>query len=114
MFYIVKCGHPQSKATIKARESGHNCSKNQKEVIHYTAIGDSLTEGIGDLTNSGGFVPIVADDLKEHYNLNGVQTDNFGKNGDRSDQILKRIKEKPEIQKGPCLCGRDYANGWWK
>ena len=71
----------------------HNCSKNQKEVIHYTAIGDSLTEGIGDLTNSGGFVPIVADDLKEHYNLNGVQTDNFGKNGDRSDQILKRIKE---------------------
>lgn len=100
MFYIVKCGHPQSKATIKARESGHNFSKNQKEVIHYTAIGDSLTEGIGDLTNSGGFVPIVADDLKEHYNLNGVQTDNFGKNGDRSDQILKRIKEKPEIQKG--------------
>lgn len=52
------------------------------------------------MTNSGGFVPIVADDLKEHYNLNGVQTDNFGKNGDRSDQILKRIKEKPEIQKG--------------
>ena len=35
----------------------------------------------------------MADDLKEHYNLNGVQTDNFGKNGDRSDQILKRIKE---------------------
>lgn len=63
-FYIVKCGHPQSKATIKARESGHNCSKKSKEVIHYTAIGDSLTEGIGDLTNSGGFVPIVADDLK--------------------------------------------------
>lgn len=32
--------------------------------------------------------------------MNGVQTDNFGKNGDRSDKILKRIKEKPEIQKG--------------
>ena len=100
MFYIVKCGHPQSKATIKAKRKWPQLLKKSKEVIHYTAIGDSLTEGIGDLTNSGGFVPIVADDLKEHYNLNGVQTDNFGKNGDRSDQILKRIKEKPEIQKG--------------
>ncbi len=64
-----------------------------KEVIHYVAIGDSLTEGIGDLTNSGGFVPLVAKDLQEQYHLNGVQTDNFGKNGDRSDQILKRIKK---------------------
>lgn len=64
-----------------------------KEVIHYTAIGDSLTEGIGDLTNSGGFVPLVARDLQEQYHLNGVQIDNFGKNGDRSDQILKRIKK---------------------
>ncbi|EOH98540.1 lipase/acylhydrolase [Enterococcus haemoperoxidus ATCC BAA-382] len=71
-----------------------------KEVIHYTAIGDSLTEGIGDLTNSGGFVPLVAKDLQEHYRLNGVQTDNFGKNGDRSDQILKRIKKNEEIQEG--------------
>ncbi|WP_206912160.1 hypothetical protein IGL98_001858 [Enterococcus sp. DIV0840] len=71
-----------------------------KEVIHYTAIGDSLTEGIGDLTNSGGFVPLVAKDLQEEYHLNGVQTDNFGKNGDRSDQILKRIKKNKEIQEG--------------
>ncbi|MGX7262628.1 SGNH/GDSL hydrolase family protein [Enterococcus crotali] len=71
-----------------------------KEVIHYVAIGDSLTEGIGDLTNSGGFVPLVAKDLQEQYHLNGVQTDNFGKNGDRSDQILKRIKKNETIQDG--------------
>ncbi|MFD2305673.1 SGNH/GDSL hydrolase family protein [Enterococcus termitis] len=71
-----------------------------KEVIHYAAIGDSLTEGIGDLTNSGGFVPLVANDLQEEYHLNGVQTDNFGKNGDRSDQILKRIKKNEDIQAG--------------
>lgn len=71
-----------------------------KEVIHYTAIGDSLTEGIGDLTNSGGFVPLVGKDLQERYRLNGVQIDNFGKNGDRSDQILKRIKKNEEIQEG--------------
>ncbi|MBO0441308.1 SGNH/GDSL hydrolase family protein [Candidatus Enterococcus ikei] len=71
-----------------------------KEVIHYVAIGDSLTEGIGDLTNSGGFVPLVAKDLQEQYHLNGVQTENFGKNGDRSDQILKRLKKNEDIQEG--------------
>ena len=71
---------PKAKPLLKQRK-WPQLLKNQKEVIHYTAIGDSLTEGIGDLTNSGGFVPIVADDLKEHYNLNGVQTDNFGKMG---------------------------------
>ncbi|MGX7243387.1 SGNH/GDSL hydrolase family protein [Enterococcus quebecensis] len=74
--------------------------KETKEVIHYVAIGDSLTEGIGDSTSSGGFVPLVAKDLQEEYHLNGVQTDNFGKNGDRSDQILKRIKKNSEIQEG--------------
>jgi len=73
---------------------------NNKEVIHYTAIGDSLTEGVGDSTNSGGFVPLVANDLKEKFQLNGVQVDNFGKNGDRSDQIRKRIKKQTAIQKG--------------
>lgn len=98
VFTLLSVVIPKAKPLLK-QEKVLQLLKNQKEVIHYTAIGDSLTEGIGDLTNSGGFVPIVADDLKEHYNLNGVQTDNFGKNGDRSDQILKRIKEKPEIQK---------------
>lgn len=72
---------------------------NSKEVIRYVAIGDSLTEGIGDPTNSGGFVPLVARDLEKKLGLNGVQVDNFGKNGDRSDQILKRIKKSEEIQK---------------
>ena len=98
MFYIVKCGHPKAKPLLKQEKVATTAQKS-KEVIHYTAIGDSLTEGIGDLTNSGGFVPIVADDLKEHYNLNGVQTDNFGKNGDRSDQILKRIKENLKFKR---------------
>lgn len=73
--------------------------KMNKKVIHYVAIGDSLTEGIGDQTNSGGFVPLVANDLEENYQLNGVQVENYGKNGDRSDQILKRIKKNHEIQK---------------
>lgn len=71
----------------------------QKEVLHYVAIGDSLTEGVGDATQSGGFVPLVAKALQEKYHFNGIETDNFGKNGDRSDQILKRIKKDDALQK---------------
>lgn len=71
---------------------------NLKEVIHYVAIGDSLTEGIGDTTDLGGFVPIAAQAISDQFQLNGIEVDNFGKSGDRSDQILKRIKKNAEIQ----------------
>ena len=71
VFTLLSVAIPKAKPLLKQEKVATTAQKNQKEVIHYTAIGDSLTEGIGDLTNSGGFVPIVADDLKEHYNLNG-------------------------------------------
>ncbi|EMF0104264.1 SGNH/GDSL hydrolase family protein [Enterococcus hirae] len=70
----------------------------QKEKIHYVAIGDSLTEGIGDQTKQGGFVPLVANDLKDRYDLTAVEIENYGVNGERSDQILKRLKKNSEIQ----------------
>jgi lysophospholipase L1-like esterase len=107
LFFIVLCGTffilmlavPKAEP-IFGLHTNQAAKNDNKEVIHYTAIGDSLTEGIGDLTNAGGFVPLVANDIQKNYQLNGVQTDNFGKNGDRSDQILKRVKKKKEIQKG--------------
>ena len=62
----------------------------------YVALGDSLTQGVGDTTNQGGFVPLVAQSLT---NEEGYQVDvkNFGVAGNTSNQILKRMKEKPEI-----------------
>lgn len=99
VFLVLIVAVPKAKP-ILGTGAKQTVKSETKEVIRYTAIGDSLTEGIGDLTNSGGFVPLVANDLQEQYHLNGVQTDNFGKNGDRSDQILKRIKKNKDIQKG--------------
>jgi lysophospholipase L1-like esterase len=99
VFSVLLSTVPKAPALLRTETVPANTS-DRKEVIHYVAIGDSLTEGIGDSTDSGGFVPLVANDLKEEFNLNGVQIDNFGKNGDRSDQILKRLKKNEEIQKG--------------
>lgn len=78
-------------ATVKA-------DPNRKEKLHYVAIGDSLTEGVGDQTKQGGFIPLVANDLKDRYDLIAVETENYGVNGERSDQILKRVKENEKIQ----------------
>ncbi|WP_086347630.1 SGNH/GDSL hydrolase family protein [Candidatus Enterococcus clewellii] len=80
-------------------QNTENRNKDNKEIIKYVAIGDSLTEGVGDSTSAGGFIPIVAKDIQEKFQLNAVEIENFGKNGDRSDQILKRIKKSDEIQK---------------
>lgn len=70
----------------------------QTDAIFFVAIGDSLTEGIGDLTESGGFVPLLEDMLAEEAKLNLVESVNHGKSGDRSDQVMTRIKRSKEIQ----------------
>ena len=70
----------------------------KKESIHIVAIGDSLTEGVGDTTNSGGYVPLVANLLEETDNYKKITTSNYGKSGDRSDQILARFNENKAMQ----------------
>ncbi|MHC5268030.1 SGNH/GDSL hydrolase family protein [Enterococcus sp. LJL98] len=69
-----------------------------KEKIHLVAIGDSLTEGIGDETKRGGYVPLIAENLEESFDLGNSEIENYGVAGDRSTQILKRVKEQEEIQ----------------
>jgi lysophospholipase L1-like esterase len=62
--------------------------KDQKIV----AIGDSLTEGVGDETKSGGYVGILNHTF-EDQNLH-FRIENYGKKGNRSDQLLKRIEQE--------------------
>lgn len=70
-----------------------------KKQIHLAALGDSLTEGVGDQAKQGGYVGIIKQTLAKQYH-NQVVTNNFGKSGDRSDQILKRLNTQPQIKTG--------------
>lgn len=79
---------------VSAPKSEHQTIK--KESISYVALGDSLTEGIGD-EDMQGFVLRLADDLENHYPL-CVTTKNYGKSGDRSDQIVRRLQENKAQQ----------------
>ena len=62
----------------------------------YVALGDSLTQGVGDTTNQGGFVPLVAHSMTNEEGYE-VAAQNFGVAGNTSNQILKRMKEQDEI-----------------
>ncbi|WP_295773821.1 SGNH/GDSL hydrolase family protein [uncultured Limosilactobacillus sp.] len=68
-----------------------------KSKIKLVAIGDSLTQGVGDQKQQGGYVGIIKHLLANQYH-NQVITYNYGKSGDRSDQILQRLHNQSIIQ----------------
>lgn len=96
MMFISK---DNSKTTIienKGKESSSEQIKTKE--LNLVAIGDSLTEGIGDSTGRGGYVPLVAELLESKDEIETVSTSNYGVSGNRSDQILKRIKKDEKLQ----------------
>ncbi|MGX7029920.1 SGNH/GDSL hydrolase family protein [Vagococcus zengguangii] len=68
------------------------------EEVYVVAIGDSLTEGVGDSTNEGGYVPLLQTRLTETYPSKIFSTVNYGKAGNTTQQIIKRINQTPDIQ----------------
>ncbi|MFZ4454115.1 SGNH/GDSL hydrolase family protein [Salibacterium aidingense] len=64
--------------------------------MNIVAIGDSLTQGVGDSTKDGGYVGILEKSLKKSEPESSITIKNYGKRGNRSDQILRRL-EKPNI-----------------
>lgn len=70
----------------------------KKQAFTYVAIGDSLTQGVGDTTNQGGFVPLLAQSLTNETDFE-VKAINYGESGNTSAQILSRMQEKKEIGK---------------
>ena len=63
--------------------------------LHLVTLGDSLTEGVGDEMNEGGYVGILESTLdQDDYE---IDIHNFGKRGNRSDQLLARLEEEEII-----------------
>ncbi|AVK63073.1 ethanolamine utilization protein EutQ [Lactobacillus sp. CBA3606] len=83
-----------SKKTTKASSATKKVAHKTK--IKLVAVGDSLTEGVGDEAE-GGYVGQIKKTLTKRQNLT-VMTTNAGKSGDRSDQILARINKSKSLQ----------------
>ncbi|MBY5033731.1 SGNH/GDSL hydrolase family protein [Streptococcus gallolyticus] len=70
--------------------------KTVRPQLHYVALGDSLTQGVGDSTNQGGFVPLLSQSLTNEYGYE-VIAENYGISGNTSKQILVRIQEDSQL-----------------
>ena len=89
--FIVPSSHQSSKISDKIRSV-------KKEKVTYVAIGDSLTQGVGDSSKQGGFVPVLSQALELDFNWQ-VTSRNYGIAGNTSNQILQRIQEKKDIKR---------------
>lgn len=67
--------------------------------LHIVSVGDSLTQGVGDSTNRGGYIPYLKEIMEKEKNIGTVSFDNFGVRGDRTDDLLKVLKEPKVISK---------------
>lgn len=56
------------------------------------SAGDSLTEGVGDSTKNGGYLPYLRELLEEDKGIKEVDFYNFGVKGNRTTQLLKRLQ----------------------
>ncbi|QAA22476.1 SGNH/GDSL hydrolase family protein [Sporolactobacillus terrae] len=72
--------------------------KKPKPILYkITALGDSLTEGVGDLENQG-YVGAAAEMLKKEKNVKSVSVSDLGHRGDTSADLLKKLKQ-PKYRK---------------
>ena len=88
--------HQQQAAPTTVKQTSQKDRVIKKRVT-LVAIGDSLTHGQGDNKNEQGYVGRIKKKLQKHYH-NHVTTFNYGVTGDRSDQMLKRLNEQPEMR----------------
>ena len=54
-------------------------------------IGDSLTQGVGDDKNQGGYIGRIASEVSNFRGVKTVEIENLSKRGRRSDQLLDQL-----------------------
>ncbi|WP_281658884.1 SGNH/GDSL hydrolase family protein [Halobacillus sp. Cin3] len=65
-----------------------------KNDLTVVAIGDSLTQGVGDGTDNGGYVGILEDNFTNTNTNTSLEVINYGKRGNRTDQMLERMEDE--------------------
>lgn len=55
------------------------------------SAGDSLTQGVGDSTEKGGYLPYLKTKLEQEKGISEVEFHNYGVTGNVTTQLLKRL-----------------------
>lgn len=99
--FLVSC-QPKKPASQPAKETKVEEAKSipvdfLPRDLTVTAVGDSLTEGIGDSTDTGGYLRYLENEFEKEKGIENAVLNNFGKKGTRSDQLLNRLKNKQVV-----------------
>ncbi|HLO10815.1 MAG TPA: SGNH/GDSL hydrolase family protein [Pseudoneobacillus sp.] len=57
------------------------------------SIGDSLTKGVGDSTNRGGYIPYLQSKLEKEKGINKVEFKNYGVKGNKTEDLRNRLNK---------------------
>lgn len=96
--------HPEKKTAVQAfAPIPSDFSPRNLTVL---SAGDSLTQGVGDSTGQGGYLPYLESMLEKDKGVNQVDFFNYGVKGNRTTQLLKRLQSpelKPVLQKADLI-----------
>lgn len=74
-----------------------SCETSERQTVRLVGLGDSLTEGIGDEKDEGGYFGRVVKRLENSEDVAAVEASNFGKSGHRSEQLLERLEKEEKM-----------------
>ncbi|MFB5281774.1 SGNH/GDSL hydrolase family protein [Peribacillus sp. Hz7] len=103
LFLISGCSQSQTVSTQPLEQYQHltELSKKQEipsrffpDPIQIVSVGDSLTQGVGDSKDNGGYLPYLKKKLEKEPTITAVEMVNYGVRGNRTDQLLKRLDKK--------------------
>nr|WP_251047850.1 GDSL-type esterase/lipase family protein [Planococcus sp. ISL-109] len=63
------------------------------QTVIITTLGDSLSQGVGDTENRGGYAGRLAVEMASWRGVEGIALENTAKRGRRSDQLLALFKQ---------------------
>lgn len=72
-------------------------TENRRSTVHLVALGDSLTQGVGDQQDQGGYTGRIKAMVHQKDHVKVIMH-NYGLAGDRSDQIEQRLTKSTEQQ----------------
>lgn len=60
--------------------------------INIVSLGDSLTQGVGDSSESGGYIPYLVSYLEKNKGIKEAEFANHGVRGNRTTDLLKKLQ----------------------
>lgn len=95
--FLAACNHHTYVNPISFKEASISLKENIPydfipRTYQIVSVGDSLTQGVGDSTNRGGYIPYLQEKLEGERGIKEAVFHNFGVSGNRTSQILNRLK----------------------